>query len=177
MGAPRRCRVATDPDPEQGRPRGLYGNAFAAASQDVVRRATTRIDPPTVTNLIAIAAPTGDGRYTVRQIERVLTTAYTGFRAAMLQSRGSPTVVHTGFWGCGAFGGNRELMALLQVLAAGMAGIERLVFHTVHAGGNVAFDAAIQRIRRSLSEQSIDTRHALNRIAAMNFEWGVSDGN
>jgi Poly (ADP-ribose) glycohydrolase (PARG) len=37
--------------------------------------------------------------------------------------------VHTGYWGCGAFGGNRVLMALLQVLAAGSAGLDQLVFH------------------------------------------------
>jgi hypothetical protein len=175
MGAPRRCRVTTDPDLEQ--PRGLYGNAFAAASPEAVRRATTRIDPPTVSNLIAIAAPTGCGRYTVRQIERVLTTACTGFRAAVLQSGGSSTVVHTGFWGCGAFGGNRELMAMLQVLAAGMAEVDRLVFHTVRHPGNDVFARALERIGAIFPEKSIERRILANRIAAMNFEWGISDGN
>ncbi|MEX1263094.1 MAG: hypothetical protein WEE66_04010 [Actinomycetota bacterium] len=31
-----------------------------------------------------------------------------------------------GFWGCGAFGGDRLLMTTLQSLAAEMAGIHRL---------------------------------------------------
>jgi len=177
MGAQRRCRVSTDPDPDRGRWQSLYGNAFAAATPDAVRRATTRIDPPTVTNIIAIAAPSyGRGRYTVQQIERVMTTAYTGFRAAVLQSGGRPTIVHTGFWGCGAFGGHRELMALLQVLAAGMAGVERLVFHTA-TNGSPAFNAALDRIRDQMPEVSIETRVVLDRVGAMNFEWGVSDGN
>jgi hypothetical protein len=47
-------------------------------------------------------------------IEFVLATAFTGFSAARLESarlNPSPVVaIHTGFWGCGAFGGNRVLM-------------------------------------------------------------------
>lgn len=178
MGAERRCRVATARDPGQGRPHGLYGNVFASAPPEAVRRATTRIEPPTVTNLIAVAAPRGGrGLYTAAEIERVLITAYTGFRAAVLQAGDGPTAVHTGFWGCGAFGGNRELMALLQVLASGMAGVERLVFHTFDAAGSAAFDTALGRIDEGLAESSIDTRRLLDGIAAMGFEWGVSDGN
>ena len=48
----------------------------------------------------------------------MLASAYSGFLAARLESAGAPTVVHTGYWGCGAFGRNRELRAMLQVLAA-----------------------------------------------------------
>jgi hypothetical protein len=178
MGAERRCRVATDQNAEEGRPYGLYGNAFAAAPAEAVRRATTRIDPPTVTNIIAMAAPGGgQGRYTATEIEFVLTTAYTGFRAAVLQNGDAPTAVHTGFWGCGAFGGNRVLMALLQILAGRMAGVERLVFHTFDAAGNTAFDAALHRLNEALNGSSIETGTVVDRIAAMGFEWGLSDGN
>jgi len=56
-GAERRCRVATDVNVFEGRPNGLYGNRFGNASVDVISRATIRIDPPTITNLIAIVAP------------------------------------------------------------------------------------------------------------------------
>ena len=58
-GVERRCAIATNPDTAAGRPAGLYGNAFARASADAVARATTPIDPPTITNLIAMAAPPG----------------------------------------------------------------------------------------------------------------------
>ncbi|HOR29186.1 MAG TPA: hypothetical protein PLS90_09185 [Candidatus Sumerlaeota bacterium] len=177
-GVERRCRIATDRNAEAGRPAGLYGNAFQAAAEEAIRRATTRIEPPTITNLIAMAAPAGgDGRYDEEEIERILTTAHTGFRAAVLESGGAPAVVHTGFWGCGAFGGNRQLMALLQVLAAGMAGVARLVFHTFDAAGNAAFDAAAGRAREALGAGEIPTRDLIRRIAEMGFEWGVSDGN
>ena len=178
MGAKRRCRVATDRDEGQGRPRGLYGNLFTAASEDAVRRAVKRIDPPTVTNLIAMAAPTGGfGRYGAEEIESVLTTAFTGFRAAVLESGGASVAVHTGFWGCGAFGGNRVLMALLQFLAAGMAQVRRLVFHTFDASGTAAFDSALRRIEDFPSDRTLALPYLVDRIVAMEFEWSVGDGN
>ena len=183
-GVERRCRVATDPNDAEGRPSGLYGNAFARAGADTVVRATTRIHPATITNLIAMAAPPGGyGRYRVDEIELVLSTAFTGFRAAVLESqrdRGARVrvAVHTGYWGCGAFGGNRSLMALLQVLAARMAGLDRLVFHTGAPGGGGPLDEGLSLMRRDLGTgPHRSTRGALAGIHAMAFEWGVSDGN
>ena len=78
----------------------------------------------------------------------VLTTAYTAFCAARSETEGAlggggRTVVHTGFWGCGAFGGNRVLMVSLQVVAAVMAGLDGLVLHTVTEAG--ATDACARR--------------------------------
>ncbi|MCA9008157.1 MAG: hypothetical protein KDB01_00350 [Planctomycetaceae bacterium] len=59
----------------------------------------------------------GFGRYTRDQIEFVLSTALTGFRAAVLESRKQrgedvKTAIHTGYWGCGAYGGNRVLIRM-----------------------------------------------------------------
>lgn len=177
-GAERRCRVATEPNAAEGRPQGLYGNAFAAARREAVRRATTRIEPPTVTNLIAIAAPGyGSGSYTKRQIEGILATAFTGFRAAVIESEGAPVVIHSGFWGCGAFGGNRVLMLLLQVVAAGAAGVERLVLHLPGTKGADALEAALNVIREELAGPSIATAELVRRLVARRFAWGVSDGN
>lgn len=184
MGVERRCRVATDSNAAEGRPHGLYGNAFARADEAAIKRATMRIDPPTITNLIAMAAPAGGrGRYDIHEIEYVLRTAYTAFRAAVLESarsRGSecPVVVHTGFWGCGAFGGNRVLMAALQILAAEMAGLERVVFHTGEAAGAAAINDAKQLFEPDRITGSPMAAHDLiELIDAIGFEWGVSDGN
>lgn len=184
VGIERRCRVATDRNVAEGRPRGLYGNQFARADAETVRRATMRLDPPTITNLIAMAAPSGGyGRYSVGEIERVLITAFTAFRAAVLEStrcRGTvcPVVVHTGFWGCGAFGGHRVLMAMLQVLAAEMAGLERMVFHTGDAAGAQALATARRLLEEDLtSKPGTALSELIERIASLGFEWGVSDGN
>jgi hypothetical protein len=59
MGAERRLSIETVPGAGRGRPSWLYGRAFARATADAVRQATTRIDPPTISNIVAIAAPYG----------------------------------------------------------------------------------------------------------------------
>ena len=184
MGAERRCSVATGPTDVDGRPEGLYGNAFGRAEEDAIRRATSPIDPPTITNILAMAAPSGGyGRYTAREIELVLTTAYTGFQAAILESElngaePNAVVLHTGFWGCGAYGGNRVLMAMLQILAAEMAGLERVVFHTGSGSGAEDLEAARSQCAQVLlGEPRVETNRVIERIAALGFEWGISDGN
>ena len=182
MGVERRCSVATEPDPDEGRPHGLYGNEFAVASADAIRRATRRIEPPTRTNLICIAAPHGArGDYTRGEIEHVLVTAYTGFRAAALESarvRGDgvagATIVHTGWWGCGAFGGNRVLMAVLQLLAAEMAGVEQLVVHSGWPEDSASLDRAVRVIGGMAGV--LETGALIDRLVGMRFAWGEGNG-
>ena len=179
-GVERRCVVATNANAAEGRAEGLYGNHFAAADLDVVRRATRSIRPPTLTNLIAMAAlEGGTGAYTRHEIEHTLVTAYTGFRAAVCESGGRPATVHTGFWGCGAFGGNRRLMAMLQVIAAELAGVHRLVFHALDEAGVEALEQAEADWRRRVrqGEQEWAASEVIERIEACGYRWGVSDGN
>jgi hypothetical protein len=167
-GVERRVQVLIDSDPAAGRFHELYGNRFAAAPVEVVRRAVRMLEPPTITNLIAMAAPhPGSGRYSHADIEGVLSTAVTAFTAAVEESHGARVVVHTGFWGCGAFGGDKVLMTALQSHAARVAGVDRLVFH---AGGGDGPETA----RRGL--ELADTR-SIEQLVEMGFEWGVSDGN
>ncbi len=69
-GVERRCRLAIEPNAELGRPLGLYGNRFAAASAAAIRNAVHVLQPPTVTNLLAMEAPAyGFGTYRRDQIE------------------------------------------------------------------------------------------------------------
>jgi len=151
---------------------GLYGNAFAEASLEEVERATRPVDPPSISNILAISAPPGGyGVYTREQIENVLVTAYTGFRAAGEES-GGRLVIHTGHWGCGAFGGNRILMSLLQAAAARLASVDRLVFHFGDAAGRAPVEKA-----QSLLPDGGTTRDFIDAVLGMKFEWGVSDGN
>ena len=206
----RRIEVATNPDAAAGRPMGLYGNRFAAAPIDVVLRATRRIEPPTITHFIAMAAPSGGrGEYTEREIAQVFTTAYTAFAAARGESiRGAgpagasagasadssasadraahassmtaaKTVVHTGFWGCGAFGGNRRLMVALQSLAARAAGVDKLVIYAGDKPGleeaRLALDVADTVAARCGERCTLDT--LVGRCAMLGYRWGVSDGN
>ncbi len=180
-GVERRCSIATNPDPIKGRPNGLYGNNFAKATPDEIALATTVLNPPTITNIIAMEAPSGGYNfYEYDIIEFILATVVTGFIAAKSESllkNASPIVsIHTGFWGCGAYGGNRILMALLQLLAARLAQIDRLVFHTTDAIGSQALATA-----RSILDLELVTCenivNVLEKIYAKAFKWGVGDGN
>lgn len=183
-GVERRCALATDPDPFEGRPLGLYGNRFARAKEDAIRRALTVLAPPTLSNILAMSAiPGGVGRYTEAEIHELLVTAYTGFHAAKLDSAataGSVAVqVHTGHWGTGAFGGHKVLMALVQLVAARLAGIDRLVYHTVSVDGSALFEEATRRLDSEIlpagaAPRVVDLERALYE---MGFVWGVSDGN
>jgi hypothetical protein len=180
-GAQRCCSLATRPDPSAGRPHGLYGNAFACAPVEDVLAATRIIVPPTRSNILAMSAPAcGRGPYTVAQIELISTTAYTGFLAAREESRSlagstARTVVHTGFWGCGAFGGNRILMTMLQVLAADLAGVD-LVLHGVdRAGVDLLHGACEELAPRRTPTTSV--QDLMRDILQRGFQWGESDGN
>lgn len=184
-GAERRCAIATDPNPEQGRPYGLYGNNFAQATPEAIKQATQPLDPPTITNIIAMEAPSyGSGSYTLKEIEYVLTTAFTGFSAAHIESKldlgaQANVIIHTGFWGCGAYGGNRILMALLQLLAARLSRVNCLVFHVGDFAGSEALACAQQHLDQLLgsSDQEVKISALTEAICEMDFQWGVSDGN
>jgi hypothetical protein len=180
-GAERRCTIETAPAHEPGREHGLYGNRFAAAPAEVVRRAIRVHSQPGRTNLVAIAAPVGSGRYTRAQIEQILVTAYTGFSAAVGETArlwpSAATEIRTGFWGCGAFGGNRQVMVILQLLAARLAGIARLRFYVFDDGGRTSFTAGAAALERVLGEPGEPLGDVLGRITDLAYEWGASDGN
>jgi hypothetical protein len=136
-----------------------------------------------VTNLIAMAAPSGGyGPYTRKDVEYVLQTACTGFTDARVETKrlacaNAAVVVHSGFWGCGAFGGNRELMALLQILAAAMSGLDMVVFHTHRAAGTEAFTRAWQKAADLAKRGETGLDRLLQSIVDLGYRWGQSDGN
>ncbi|MFW6083929.1 MAG: hypothetical protein ACODAA_01835 [Gemmatimonadota bacterium] len=183
-GAQRRVAIDT---------RGIYGNAFAASPESTVRAACTPLSPLTVSNIVAMAAPAvGHGVYSRAEIDYVVGCAYTGFRAARAESealaaaesgaeddargRADPGVlVHTGFWGCGAFGGNRSLMPMLQAFAAELAGVD-VAFHAFDEAGIATVEGAFAAYRE-LCAATPGTGARLDAIEAQGFEWGVSDGN
>lgn len=138
--------------------------------------------PPTRRNLIAIAAPGGGrGPYWRAQLERILVTAYTGFSAAVVESQarwpGAPVEVRTGFGGCGAFGGNRQAMTLLQLLAARLAGIARVRLYVFDEAGRADFHAGVDALTRVVGVSGEPFAKVIDRIEDLDYEWGTSDGN
>ena len=184
-GAERRCAIDTRPNPAIGLPSGLYGGRnLEQAEPEALRQAVRRLDPPTVTNIIAIAAlSNGWGAYQREEIVYHLQTAYTGWRAAVLESwqlRGErcPVVIHTGFWGCGAFGGNRVLMTLLQMLAAEAAGVDRLYVYTADESGPQAYMQAERLLNEELAApEPLPTDRLIDRLLAFGFRWGRGTGD
>lgn len=173
-GAYRICSVDTQPD-ERGE--SIYGNAFSQASEAVIRERVTPIIPPTKSNILAIASlPGRKGFYTKKQIEDILITAFSGFRAAALDNDESQKVrLNSGFWGCGAFAGNRTLMTVIQLVAASLAGVDLRYWTGDSSGAEVAKKA--HEVFRDILKKSDDTQDTINTLVAMKFDWGVSDGN
>lgn len=55
-------------------------------------------------------------------VDRELRKAYTAFSSARSDDDQNFEVIVTGLWGCGSFGGNRQIKAIIQWLAASLAG-------------------------------------------------------
>lgn len=181
-GVERRCAIATEPDSTAGRPYGLYGNAFATAPAETIRQATTALIPPTRSNILAMAAlPPSFGCYTFDQLNHLLMTTFCGFSAAGIESeRIAPHVeavaIHTGHWGCGAFGGNRIVTACIQILAAQLSELQQLVFSYGEVTGQHQV-AEAERLLQTLAPQTTSVSELLQLIVDREFRWGVSDGN
>lgn len=157
---------------------GIYGNRFASASEAQVRAALTVLPAGgTTSHIVAAEAPCkyGHGAYNNSQLVATLTTAFTAFKAAVLCSSSSRAVtMHTGAWGCGAYGGNTTVMAACQMRAAQAAGLARIVFHaTTPAQRAAAEDAA----RLVAQQQQRNLVGFLDAVLDRNLQWGISDGN
>lgn len=67
-------------------------------------------------------------------------------------------------------------MTMLQILAAEMAGLERIVFHTGDSLGVAAIDEVKKLFEDDLIHGSpIATRELIQRIEARGLQWGVGD--
>ena len=178
-GVERRCHVATDPNPAEGRPRGLYGNEFGRAPAEVVRRATKRIEPRDDDEHHR------DGR-PVRRTWPVLGRA----------DRPRPDDGLDGFSGSRARKRQRPGRDPHRLL--GVRGVRRKPGPDGDAAGDRGRccgrrPARLPRARRFGSrrprlrpaddpEETLAARRSssadlVRRIAAMGFEWGESDGN
>jgi Poly (ADP-ribose) glycohydrolase (PARG), Macro domain fold len=180
-GVQRRCAIDTLPNLAAGRPAGLYGNAFSDAELEDVLSACTPLTPPTISNILALAAPPGGyGIYSYDEIMYIARAAFSGYKAAQFESQevGGNRVrtdIHSGFWGCGAFGGNRTLMTILQALAGDLAGVDLKFYAFDETGVGVAEEAL--DLYSKLLETNTTTEGFIEAVFEQRFLWGVSDGN
>lgn len=85
-------------------------------------------------------------------------------------------MIHSGFWGCGAFGGNKAMMLMLQELAARMAGVERLVLHVMDEAGQTSAAVCSSHVKQFLDVGEVSTPAMIDRVVAMGLRWGVGNG-
>ncbi|EPB77285.1 hypothetical protein ANCCEY_03656 [Ancylostoma ceylanicum] len=64
-------------------------------------------------------------QYTRASIDRELNKAYAAFATGIKELR----PIATGNWGCGIFGGDKELKGLIQIIAAAKAG-RQMIYYT-----------------------------------------------
>jgi len=138
------------------------------------------IDPPSLSNIIAIEAPKyGRGEYSIGNINEILGTAYSGFCAAYAETKAlNPNyqiVIHTGHWGCGAYGGNKVIMTALQIIAAHLAKIDKLIYHCKDSPES--FTEAINVLAEILKEENLNLSTIINLIHSKEYKWGLTSGN
>ena len=181
-GVERRCELRVVPGPGDRFP-PLYGNGFARASIAHVLSALRPLERTSLSNIIAIAVPVGGrGEYTGAEVATILRTATTAFAAAVIRSRSaglSPrTVIHTGLWGCGAFGGNPVLMTAVQLVAARVAGADELRFAVPDPSRLPDVRHGVRVFEGLLTPaQPVRLPNLVKALSDMGFRWGVGDGN
>ncbi|CAG8661408.1 17699_t:CDS:2 [Cetraspora pellucida] len=159
---------------------------------------------PYYSNIIAIEAPKyGEGCYTNSTIRMIIETAYSGFLAARFESLVETGVlerrhknedhtvipekedavvpriiIHTGNWGCGAHGGNISLMACLQFVAAHLAGIDKIVYHTIDDRSLNEVDLGLETFRELVMDVDgvVKVDDFISKLERKKFHWGFSNG-
>ena len=164
--------VNTSPVLKDGSVESIYGNNFMDADDEAIEAGVRTFEGDLRCNVLAISAPDGGyGRYTEDELTELMRTLLCSYSAVREQASGR-VVIHAGNWGCGAFGGNRELMYLAQMYAASVCGVDELVMHAV--------DEAVLGRAVSLYEYMDKKMRFADVIAFLHsrkYEWGESDGN
>jgi hypothetical protein len=174
----------------------LYGHKFATASNKQVLDNVVKLDYskfPPLSNIIAMTAPTlGPGTYTFQELEYLLVVTCSAFIAAkkiknlyeysktsgFTSKKSEPQgksiaqiVIHSGNWGCGPCGGNKIVSFLIQMIAANVSGIHKLVLHS-HA--NEEFNNALKMYQLLGRCGRMETNTMLSLICKLGLEHRVS---
>jgi hypothetical protein len=136
-GAKRYCSLNTSIQvPVGGSNKSLYGNSFSAAPLSSIEQCLTLEEHPKESHIFAMAAPHIPGNlayqpYQKKHLEALFYTALTAFSAIKGHSENEDvrTIIHTGNWGCGAFGNDLVVAALIQFAAASFAEVDSLIYY------------------------------------------------
>lgn len=186
-------KVNTSPILQSGKTENIYGRKFSYISHDaecdsnsedtklareIISKAFTLIEKEEKNNILAMAAPSsgyGKDPYTSEQICLIMETLLVGFGGAAKctsASKKKECVIHTGNWGCGAFGNDKELIYFLQIFCASVTGITKIVFHGINESDMVILEKA----QKKLSEFK-DNENIIDFMLAQKYCWHFGDGN
>ncbi|ETO20135.1 hypothetical protein RFI_17082, partial [Reticulomyxa filosa] len=172
----------------------IYGDQFEGASQTLLDNCCEAQVPPQINHIIAIACRAGFGtKYEEHEISDILLIAYTGFKAAKLEAQmyhqkvhgngKCKVAVHTGNWGCGVFGGNVELHSMLQIVAAHMAGIDTLIYHSFDLYAKQKVQKACKILADNIFAgedgrvcDQLQWKDFIARVFSMDYCWGTPNG-
>ena len=155
----------------------LYGRLFDQATKKQVSSSLTLRDPPTLSSLIFMTShPMSQGAYTRANLLYLYETACAAFEGVTFYYFAMYHYVHTGHWGCGALGGNRVAVALMQMLAAAtVSPVLRLVYHTFDTNGSEAYQHALALFQEWCTATDISVDQFIDNAVAAAFQWGESD--
>lgn len=172
--APQWQKVDTTPRLPLGGMGMIYGHNFSTAPDEEVEAGIKVVDEDIRNNIMACSAIVGSGQYSYEDIEIQFKTLLCAFKSAkeISTEKGKKCVIHGGMWGCGAFGGNPELMLFLQICAAGVCGVDELVLHAVD---DDAYEDALDMYLDMNDEMSLDG--IIMMLYDNEYYWGQSDGN
>lgn len=173
--------VDTSPKDKKGNTHSIYGRMFSNASETLLEKGITVRDAESRSNILAMSAPPVYGvragsKYTKATIHKIMRTLLTGFGAAVQQAhetcgKAAKVEIHTGRFGCGAFGNSEALMLLSQLVAAYKAGVDSIVFHSV----NESLLEGAKRLADGLYMSEME--EIIEIILDQGYLWGESDGN
>ena len=119
-----------------------------------------------------MAAPSGGkGNYSQSELIRLMETVIVAFGAATKTAnfeKYKKTIIHTGNWGCGAFGNNKELIYLSQIIAASLVGVDTLIFHGADSD-------ILEEAKNKF--HIFQEKNLILFLENQNYRWENSDGN
>ena len=135
-----------------------YGSTFEWAgtySDDITRDRWGRKETYLVA-MDALVVQNRSAQFKLGFMRREVNKAYCSFSSSGSTPCGHPMAIATGNWGCGAFGGDKRLKALLQWLAASAAGRD-VVYFTFG-------DVSLQEDMHILQQQLIDRQVTVGAV-------------
>lgn len=160
--------------PDRNSPKNIYGRNFRNASKELLDELIKPVEKDISLNIIAARAPAGgNGEYKKSEIEYFLKCSVLAFEAAVRNAANSSKVtIHSGNFGTGAFGNSIEMSYLIQLIAAGLAGVKTLYIHA-------ADEEVLEKIKNMISDlpQELSFEEIVDFLEGLKLTWQTSDFN